>query len=116
MILKKLKERNKFLLILIFVLILLINISFEGTTDHSFLIFKSIYNIVYLIYSTKRTSIICYDLENFKIIFEIKNIYKRGITTFKHFSDKINKRDLIISISHEKKLNIWNLNNLECFL
>ena len=28
----------------------------------------------------------------------------------------IKKRDLIISISTDKKLNIWNLSNMECLI
>ena len=85
--------------------------------DNTFAVFKSVNNILYLIYSTKAKSIICYNLENFQKIAEIKNHHKIHITNIRHFQDKKNKLDLIISISdRDNNLRLWNINNWECIL
>ena len=68
-------------------------------SDNSFTVFKAINNILYFIYSNENKSIICYDLENEKTIKEIKSNHDEYITNFRHYLDKINKRDLILSIS-----------------
>ena len=65
----------------------------------SFCVFKSINNIIYLIFANKNDSIISYNLTNFQKINEIKNAHNREIIGFRHCLDIINKRDLIISIS-----------------
>ena len=67
--------------------------------DNSFNVFKSIDNILYLIYTNKNNSIISYNLINNCKIIEIKNAHKQYITNFRYYLDKKNKRDLIISIS-----------------
>ena len=82
--------------------------------DNSFIVFTSINNILYLIYSTKNLSIISYNLiDNIKIN-EIKNAHEMYITNFRHYSDGENKRDLFISISSENNnIKLWNINNWE---
>ena len=67
--------------------------------DNTFCVFKSINNIIYLIFANKNDSIISYNLTNFQKINEIKNAHNREIIGFRHCLDIINKRDLIISIS-----------------
>ena len=86
--------------------------------DNTFIIFKSINDILYLIYSTKNKSIISFDLINNKKINEIKNPHNNNyITNFRYYFDNINKRDLIISISAQNNnLKLWNINNFECLL
>ena len=85
--------------------------------DNSFTIFKSISDILYLVYATYEKSIICYNLINQKKTIEIKNCHKRYITNFRHYLDKINKRDLIISISNfDNNLKIWDAYNWGCIL
>ena len=56
--------------------------------DNAFSIFKSINNILYLIYSNVEKSIIIYDLINNRKIIEIKNAHKEYITNIKHCFDK----------------------------
>ena len=86
-------------------------------SDNSFTVFKAINNILYLIYSNENKSIICYDLENEKTIKEIKSNHDEYITNFRHYLDKINKRDLIISISFSiNNIQLWNANNWECII
>ena len=76
---------------------------------------KSINDILYLIYSSNKKSIISYDLSFFKKINEIKNAHEEYISNFKYYLDKINKIDLILSISSfGNDIKLWNINNFEC--
>ena len=85
--------------------------------DNTFCIFESIDNILYLIYSTEKHSIISYNLIDFKKIIEIKNAHFTFITNFNHCQDLINKRDLLLSISSEiNEIKLWNINNWTCLL
>ena len=85
--------------------------------DNTFTVFRSVNDILNLIYTDKSNSIISYDLINNKIINEIKNAHNDLITSLRHFLDNNNKEDLIISISSEDNcLKLWNINNLECLL
>ena len=82
--------------------------------DNSFIVFKSINNILYLIYATQNISIILYNLIDNKKINEIKNAHKTYITNFRHYLDKQNNKDLMISISSiDNNIKLWNINNLE---
>ena len=79
--------------------------------------FKSIDNVFHLIFANKKKSIISYDLINNEKIREIKNAHDNYITNFRYYLDKINNRDLILSISdQDSNLKIWNNNNWECLL
>ena len=81
---------------------------------NSFSVFISINNFLFLIYSTKNKSIICYDLNNEKKISEIKNAHKDYIFNLRHFLDKNNKRDIVLSLSDGNNLKLWNIQNWEC--
>ena len=82
--------------------------------DNSFIVFKSIDDIFYLIYATKNISIISFNLIDNKTINEIKNAHKNYIANFRHYLDEQNKRDLILSISPlDNNIKLWNANNLE---
>ena len=82
--------------------------------NEEFCIFKSIDNILYLIYINKSNSIISYNIIDNKKINEIKKAHDNFISSIKYFMDSTNKRELIISISNDIKL--WNIKNLECLL
>ena len=85
--------------------------------DNTFEAFKTVNDYLFLVYPTKSRSIICYDLLNFCILIEIKNCHNAFITNIRHFLDKRNKRDLLISISdRDNNLKLWNINNCECIL
>ena len=87
------------------------------TRNNSFCAFKSLYDIFYIIYSSKIKSIIFYDLIDNKKIIEIKNAHKKDITAYRHYADIYNERDLIISISlDDNNIKLWNVNNFECLL
>ena len=90
---------------------------FEGYIGYSFCVFKSINNILYLIYSNMNYSILFYNLINYNIINEIKNAHTENITNFRHHLDKHNKRDLIMSISSmDNNIKLWNAHNCNCLI
>lgn len=64
--------------------------------DNAFSVFKSIDNILYLIYTNKNKSIINYNLSDNKIIKEVKDGHNECISNFRHYLDNINQRDLIM--------------------
>ena len=83
--------------------------------DNTFILVKSIFDINYIIYSTKTKSIISQDIMKFKKVTEIKNAHDNYITYFSHFLDKINRRDIIMSISAEdNNIKLWDLKNWIC--
>ena len=85
--------------------------------DNTFLVFQSIDNNLYLIYTNLDNSIISYNVLDNKKIIEIKNSnYWSYITNFRHYKDKKNKRDLVISLSYDNSLKLWNANNWEILL
>ena len=91
----------------------IINDSFlHYALDNTFSIFKSINNISYIVYSTKKKSIISYNIITNQKISEIKNAHNEYITNFRHYLDKNKKMDLIISISSEdNNIKLWNIIN-----
>ena len=95
----------------------LVNDSFNTFSDSGFVVFKSIDNRIYLIYSNNNKSIISYDIKNKKKINEIKNAHDRNITSYKYILDNINKRDLVLSVSeNDNNIKIWNIKKWECLL
>ena len=68
--------------------------------DNIFTVLTSINKIPYLIYTNRNYSILFYNLIEEKIENEIPKAHGRWeISSFQYFFDKINLRDLVISIS-----------------
>ena len=89
----------------------------EIDIDNTFTVFKSINDILYLIYSNKNKSLIFYDMQYQQVIKELKKCHNTYITNIRHYLDEINKRDLIMSISSkDNNLKIWSLIDWECIL
>ena len=85
-----------------------------SNTDNSFIIFKSINELLYIIYSNIAKSLICYDMEKKKKIKEIKNYHNQFISGFRYFLNKSNNVDLIMSISgSDNNIKILNCNRWE---
>lgn len=85
--------------------------------DNIFIVFESIYKETLLIYCSLANSIIIYNINNEQAISEIKNPHIKFITNFRHILDKINIRDLILSVSgRENNIKVWNCTNWECIL
>ena len=84
--------------------------------NYNLIVFKSVYDLILLVFIGKNYSIITYNLIDNKKIFKITNT-NRTLNEIKHFLDKNNKRDLVSSISmHDNNIKVWNFNNLECIL
>ena len=82
--------------------------------DNTFSVFKSIDNILYLIYTNNNKSIISYNLLDNKIIKEIKDAHNEYISNFRHYLDNINQRDLILSIScKDNNIKVWDVKNFQ---
>ena len=85
--------------------------------DNTFIVNTSVDDIIYLIYSTNKNSIIFYNIIDNKKINEIKKAHNKDITNLKHFLDKKKKRDLILSISlSDNNLKIWDLSTFDCLI
>ena len=83
--------------------------------DNTFCAFKSINDLLYLIYVDKNNSIICYNILDYIKVIEIKSSHNEFISNFRHYLDATNKRDLVMSISAEdKNIKVWNINSFEC--
>ena len=83
--------------------------------DDCFCVFKSIDDILCLIYKKNNNcnnSIVIYNLIDKKIIIEIKNPHPYSIGRFKYFYDDLNKRDLLLSY-YDHNIKLWNINTLE---
>lgn len=93
----------------------LANNSYSIGTNNSFCVFNSINDILILIYANDRLSIISYNIFDFKLMNEIKHAHDNYIINFRHYLDKNNNRDLVLS-SDSNNIKIWNLNYLECIV
>jgi WD40 repeat protein len=90
---------------------------FSSSSDNTFAVFKSINEIFYLVFANLEKSIISYDIKNSQKICEIKNAHNNYIINFRHFYDKKNKRDLLMSVSSfDNNIKIWNINTWDCIL
>ena len=84
--------------------------------NNTFLVFKTINDLHYLVYISKARTIICSDLYHLKKIAEIK-VENEKITTFRHYLDKLNNKDLILTLCPmHNKLRIWDVSNWRCFI
>ena len=78
-----------------------------------YIVYKSIFNINYLVYANNTTIILFNLIENKTLT--IKNAHNSQITNFNHYSDKKNKRDLILSLSNsDNNIKLWDGYTFEC--
>ena len=93
------------------------NDSYSFLFNNTFVEFKTIDDLYYIVYSLKDGSIICFDFYKKQKIAEIKRINDELSSAFRHYLDIKNKRDLILSIYPLKNnLRIWNVKNWECII
>ena len=84
----------------------------EKSNNNSFALFKTIEEIIYIVYSNI-TSMIIFNLNENTIVTEIKNAMGDcDIRDIIHCLDESNKRDLILSLS-EHSMALWNISKLE---
>ena len=91
------------------------NEAYGTSLDNVFITFKSKSDILYIIFSNLKKSIIAYDLNILKIVTEIKNAHKDYIDNFRYAYDVQNKRDIILSLSSgDNNIKIWDVKNWNC--
>ena len=78
--------------------------------NNIFSVFKSIDNILLVIYTNINKTIFSYNLINNQILNKIKNAHEDCITSIRNYIDSINRRDLILSISRDNNIKIWDIN------
>ena len=83
--------------------------------DNTFTTFTSLNNISYLVYATEEYSIHFYNLNEQKLVKVIENAHiEDQVTNFRHFVDKIKKRDILMSISADSRnVRLWDIKNWE---
>ena len=85
--------------------------------NNSFIVFNSINNILYLVYTNQKISIIFFNLIKEQKICEIKNTHLKYINSFKHYYDKQNKKDILLSLScEENNIKLWDINECTCII
>ena len=85
------------------------------SVDNIFITFKSKSNIIYLVYSNLKKSIIAYNLNKMQIEAEIKKAHNDYIDNFRYSYNIKNKKDIILSLSSgDNNIKIWDINNWEC--
>jgi WD40 repeat protein len=94
------------------------NADLNAFIDSTFTVFKSLKNEYLLIHSYsedyKHYSLFCYDILKEKNVRGFHNAHDERIFTCSHFLDdtnKMNKRDLLITGAFDKKIKIWNISN-----
>ena len=90
------------------------DLNYSLLIDNIFLMFNSIENILELIYYNKNDFIVSLDLINNQKISQIKNEHNKFVTNFRHYLDKMNKRDLIMSTYFDNCIKLWDNKNWEC--
>ena len=86
--------------------------------DNTFEVFNSILGHMCLVYAfkleNKYNSIATYNIIDYKTMGVLRNAHREDITNFRHYLDKRNRRDLILSVSAtDNNVRMWDINNLE---
>ena len=82
---------------------------------NNIIIIESIYNILYLIYSNS-TSLYFYNLKDNVIMSKIDKAHNEDIVIFRHYPDKINKKDYLLTLAVKDSIKLWDINKFECLL
>ena len=90
----------------------------KNNNYNTFYAFKSIDDIFYLVYIKDGTRIVFYNLIDERKVIDIytdSNPYSDNtLIEIKYLFDQNNKRDLLLSLSKNFILKLWNINNFEC--
>ena len=91
------------------------DIYINSYNENTFTIFKSFNKITYLIYATKKDSIITFNLNSNEKVNEIKKFHKVEISNLGHCPDYIKKKDLILSVSaSDNNIKVWDFPSFKC--
>ena len=71
---------------------------------------------LFLIYSNNKKPIIIFDLIAIKTIKIIENVHYDFIINLHHYLDTIEITDLILSVSYDNDIKLWNYINFEYLL
>lgn len=82
---------------------------------NNIIIIESIYNILYLIYANS-TSLYFYNLKDNVIMSKIDKAHNEDIVIFRHYPDKINKKDYLLTLAVKDSIKLWDINKFECLL
>ena len=81
----------------------------SNSIDKVFCAFKSYSNESFIVWGTTIYSIEFFDLEKNKIINTIKNAHINTIYSCRHYQDKKNKLDYLITSSYDRNVKVWNV-------
>ena len=84
--------------------------------DNTFIVFTSLSNISFLVYASQDHSIILYNISTEQKITKIKNAHKKNITSFRYTALSENNKEIIMSISFDHNIKLWDIDNLICLL
>ena len=87
-----------------------------NSIDKVFCAFESFAKEIFVVWSTPLQDIEFFDLEKNKIIKTIKNSHINTIYSCRHYPDKKNKIDYLITSSYDRNVKIWNVENFSCTL
>ena len=84
--------------------------------NNTFCCFKTHNDILYLIYSNEKNSIIIFDIDRNTKVTVIIKAHDKFIYNLRHHLFEKEQKDLLLSISEKNDLKIWNIDNCECIL
>lgn len=87
-----------------------------NSIDRVFTAFKSLLGEFLLVWGTPQYSIECLDLDKGKIIKTIPTAHAHTIFCCRHYADKKERVDYIITTSYDRKVKIWNIKNWNCVI
>ena len=83
--------------------------------DNTFCFFKSINNVMHLVFATENNSIVSFNLLKNEKINEIKNAHHYLISNIRYYLEENIKRDLILSIScDDRNIKLWDAKSWVC--
>lgn len=87
----------------------------KSDLDVTSIIFKSIDDLLLIVYATEQISLVCYDINNNQKVNEVLNAHEQKITYLKQHSDKINKINIMLSISRDNNyIKVWDIATFDC--
>ena len=87
-----------------------------NSIDKVFCAFKSFSKESFIVWGTPFYTIEFFNIEKNKVINTIKNAHSNIIYSCRHYQDKKNQDDFIITSSYDKYVKVWNLKTFSCIL
>ena len=93
-----------------------INAHKHNSINKVFCAFKSFSNETFIVWGTNMYFIEFFDLDKNEIVKTIKNAHINVIYSCRHYPDKKNKIDYLITSSHDRNVKIWDISDFSCKL